>query len=456
MDTDQNAIDEFFKFISPWETCYSEGGLGYFGVIRGKEKHLLQARLYLNPWAHDARSRTFSSANTFAGYVTFTDLRQSPEIVVANIREGWLEIDGQKVVFPKENGNRVSAHLAHNSTILGPPTGSRVTTLTLSGAQRHNMLDFQLAEWELRAAEEPFDSIADLLGECDLGVYRGDFAHVDVVAFHVVEVNLAATVRETTANPGIHLARSLDRTKARLGYRIFHQGRIVRRGSIRGDELVWEEHKRSPLGSTTLEVPEGAVVQCFGSYDGVAQSHGWIANPSYSQNPRRAAYDEVDPGTAVLRDFLFEEKRVRKESRDFEAGVAWLLWMRGFSPMHANTKRVEEGPDIVAFTPKNNVIVVECTIGVVNENNKLSKLVSRATSIKRRLERSGYGQLNVLPIIISALSKAELVADLDQAKKLGVLVFAKEDLAESVESTIVPADPDLLFSQSWELVKTAS
>jgi hypothetical protein len=58
------------------------------------------------------------------------------------------------------------------------------------------------------------------------------------------------------------------------------------------------------LGSYVWTVPVGAVLQCFVSYDGVAQSHYWVADPKIIPNPRRVAYETFDPGLVALKELI--------------------------------------------------------------------------------------------------------------------------------------------------------
>lgn len=117
------------------------------------------------------------------------------------------------------------------------------------------------------------------------------------------------------------------------------------------------------IGTCKLKIPEGAVLQCFALYEGFAQHQGWIADPKNHLNPCRvASLEEFDDKLGILRDYLFEEQKQRREARDFEFGVAWLMWMLGFSVAQAGgTPRTSDSPDIIGATPKGNVVVVECT-----------------------------------------------------------------------------------------------
>jgi hypothetical protein len=75
---------------------------------------------------------------------------------------------------------------------------------------------------------------------------------------------------------------------------------------------------------------KAAVLQCFASFDGIAQHYWWVSDPSTAQNARRAVYEVFDPKLDTLRDFLSKQGK-GQNARDLEIGVAWLLWLLGFS-----------------------------------------------------------------------------------------------------------------------------
>jgi hypothetical protein len=69
------------------------------------------------------------------------------------------------------------------------------------------------------------------------------------------------------------------------------------------------------------------VLNCSVSYDGVAQIHWWLADPTQAQNPRRAVYESFDPKLETLRNIVGAAQSRGQAARDLEAAVAWLLWM---------------------------------------------------------------------------------------------------------------------------------
>jgi hypothetical protein len=59
----------------------------------------------------------------------------------------------------------------------------------------------------------------------------------------------------------------------------------------------------------------------------------------------------------ILNDFLSKSGARGRDGRDLESGIAWLLWMLGFSVAHlGGTDRTQDAADLIATTPKNSGI----------------------------------------------------------------------------------------------------
>ena len=129
------------------------------------------------------------------------------------------------------------------------------------------------------------------------------------------------------------------------------------------------------------------------------------------------------------------------------------IYLLGFSVAHMGiTKLLSEGPDILASTPSGNLLVVECTIGLLNEGNKLAKLTRRTILIKEKLMAAGYSHLIVQPVITTALVRNSVQTELEDAGKAGIAVICKEELDSLLnESTILP-DPEDLLKRSAQLI----
>ncbi len=176
-----------------------------------------------------------------------------------------------------------------------------------------------------------------------------------------------------------------------------------------------------------------------------------MLDPQKRLNPRHAIHEVFDEELEVLKKILF--KPPDSDSRAFEDGVALLLNMLGFSVSHhGRIPKLQKGPDIIVITPSNRVGIIECTIGLLDEKGKLAKLVQRTKLIKEKLVTTGYGYLLVQPVIVSALSRVEVEAHLEEAGKHGIAVVCKENLEILINRVSLPSNPDTLFQEAMQLI----
>jgi hypothetical protein len=454
-DLNRETIERFWAEIASWEAAYTFPGLCFFAIRHHEQLQLLHGRLFLHTAPPKIPHRHFESASAVAGYFPLAELGLTHRVLVEKIMASEpIHTPLGNLYLPLDSSNSPSTYFVpfHSEGISG---GSRISVLMISGAQRYSYVQQPQLDWELKSAPLPFDSLGELLNEYSLGAYKGDFAHIEVVALAAVEADLASVVKGESAKPALFLANALNQAECHLGYRVLLHGQVMERGTIRGTDMEWAPGEHYMHGTGSLTIPSGAALQCFAAYRGFVHHQGWIADPALSQNPRRAALEEFDENLAVLRDFLFEEQKQRKDARDFEIGVAWLMWILGFSVAHAGaTSRTSDATDILATTPGGHMALVECTTGHIKSDTKLAKLVERTRTIRRRLDASGNRHIRLLPVIVTALGRDEVKADLDQAQQLGVVVAAREELSEALTRSIMLQDADRIFSEAEDSLRS--
>lgn len=453
---DKERVKSFFSTIEPWKEAYTNVGLSFFAVRRGEEILLLQARLFMNVTQSAIPPIRVETKSIIAGHMSLSELGLDVrQFVDAIANDGAINTSFGKAIFPKpENGDFSAYFDAFHQE--GIANGNRLPVLIISGDSKHTYMDAWKFDWELKALAKPFDSVDELLVLLVLGGKRSDSALIEIVAYTVAFMDQSSSVSGGDAKPCIKIAKSLDKNKCRIGYRAFLHGNVVSRGSIEGSDLVWGEHGDFVSGEGWVGVQGGAVLHCVASYNGYALHQGWIADPAHSQNARRVSLEASDEKLAIMRDYLFEEQNPRKKARDFECGVAWLMWMLGFNVTQAGgTERSSDAPDILATSPQGNHLVVECTTGILNAQNKLANLVDRTEAVKKRLAASGNGHLKLLPVIVTAKTREEVKGELEQAKHSSVVVATKEDLQSMLQETIATPNAEAIFLRGWESVQPA-
>jgi hypothetical protein len=453
-EVDTKRIADFFADIAPWEAAYKYASLSYFAVKHDGALLLLQARLFLRITPPNIQPGHFQSSSVRIGHYLLSELGKSSRAIIDELLNGTLGTPHGVIHF-------LPGHAEHYSTGYIPfhheglQSGSRLAILMLVGGQYGQHVPQPQCDWELKAAATPYDNLNELLFEYGLGAFAGNnFSAIEVIAGPACEVDLGARVNGIKAVPAVLLAEQLSKEKCRLGFRVFNQGKVTKRATIDGTAMCWEARRDLLHGSAEIAVSEGAVVHCTAIYNGHAQHQGWITDPSTVQNPMRAVYEAFDSQLTILRDFLENSQGKGRDARDLEAGVAWLLWMLGFSVAHlGGTAKTQDAPDLVATTPRGNFVVIECTTGLLKADNKLPRLIERAEALRGRLEASGNRHLRVLPVIVSSKSREEVRADLEQAEKLGVLVLTKESLRQAIDRTLVRQDADQIYAEGERVVR---
>ncbi|MFL9954187.1 hypothetical protein PQR65_12350 [Paraburkholderia nemoris] len=450
----QKMIGAFFQAIGPWDSAYANARLTFIAVRRGAYLETLAARLYLTSLFRDPPKGWFQAGDLVAGQLELSGGVTAFAEAIKQIAspDGFPIPESGKLFLRPEDNQNISVGLPDLLHSEGVDQGNRLAVLTMCGVRRDMLAQQPQTDWMLKAAAIPFDSLNELFLEYGLGAAPNTSTTLEVVALAAAEVSVLSNVKDGKATLGLWLAKNLDRSKARLGYRVIDKG-VVNRGSVEGDKLKWEEKSGDIVGQLSLEVPLGAVVHCIASYAGHAHNLRWFADPKTYQNARAAVLSSVDQTGKLLRGYLLPELPPRgKAADDFESALAWVLWTLGFAPvsfgMNAKTR---DAFDILAASPRGDFIVVECTLGLLRAESKLSKLSAREASLRKMLATSGLQHLRVLPIIVTAMTKDEVKADLNAAAETGVLVLTREDLEAVFDSDRLRfANADQLFERALQ------
>ena len=133
---------------------------------------------------------------------------------------------------------------------------------------------------------------------------------------------------------------------------------------------------------------------------------------------------------------------------------AWLLWALGFSVASFGTHaKTRDAFDVIATTPRGDFLVVECTLGMLRAEGKLSRLAARTVNVRDSLSASNMTHLRVLPVIVTAMTGEQVAADAGPAAELGVLVITREDLDEVQNELVRFPDADSLFERGLRAVQ---
>ncbi|SEB60892.1 hypothetical protein SAMN02787142_0025 [Burkholderia sp. WP9] len=442
-------VDTFLRTISPWGDAYGAATLSFVAVKREDSLEVVHAHLVL-PNGPIARSDLrFETTSLLAGRFRLDMANLTVEQAVRDFADAGLETPFGRLRLLLDADGTLATFLQLWKTGLRDGE-ARTIALALSGSARPLGQDELPYFTEVRSCATPFASLDEMAIAVNDIPLRRDISLLEITAANCVQVDFGRRVTGTAANPALVLSPNLDESKASLGLAIFNRGAEPTRVQYSGDQLQWQVDERGfNIGTIYIDVPEGSAIRCFAAYDGAPQCIGWIGDPEKMPNLRYALHATFDAELQVLQRYLLDEDHHQKHSRDFETGVAALLFMLGFSVEALAGKPLENGPDLVATTPKGELVLVECTIGQINKDGKLGKLVDRAASVRRSLQGAGHNPARVLPVIVSP-RPLEAIADITAANSMGVVVFTREDLEAGLQLARNPQDPDDLIAKQWE------
>jgi len=294
--------------------------------------------------------------------------------------------------------------------------------------------------------DKGIDGIEELMRIYDL---RGsDETTLDIVASPVAAFNSHSTVRGRHVVVGFSLAQDLERESFNIAVRNADtNARDVPR-TLNGRDIVWTEHSDCGSARWEFDLPQNEVIDCRLVYAGCVQAEQRFADPHSLPNPLRMIVELVDPGCARLDKILTAP--AKRQSEDFETGIAWLLQLLGFTAIHVSgLSNMTDEPDILVASPSGAVLIVECTIGVPDDD-KLTMLISRTVRM-RELQQSQNGTTSseVIPLLVTPRSRDELVGIRAKADKHGIILLCRAEITDAVERTQFPPDAAAVI-QHWK------
>ena len=439
------VIEEFFHAIEAFQNAMIPT-VTYVSWASNGVPFIVKARLRFAPQGTDFAPRRFDWNKVTAESFKLSDVGKTPREFVDGILAGRLASPSGEINFPPQHEDNYAAQFVELHPE-GLELQSRTAVLQIRGSDQNSPLNYAPLDWELKAASPPYDSLTELCQDFGLGALIDPACLFEAVVSDVVAMDFACKVVGTSIELAAFAAQGLATNEVSIGYRLYDKGQVIRREAVSGDQLAWSDVEKAQRGSVTIEVPPAAVLHCYARYQGVAHQHRWFNDPTVAQNPRRASYERFDPNLELLREMCVPKDN--KFARDLEIAVAWLLWMLGFSVLHlGETKRLQDGPDIIATTPTEHYVVVECTTGQIKGESKLERLVARAATVRERLEKSNNRHLKVLPLMVTSMTQAEVAIGTQAARVNGVVVLAREDLFAALDRTLILPRPDEIYAEA--------
>jgi len=284
-----------------------------------------------------------------------------------------------------------------------------------------------------------------------LGFDQRDQATLELMAEYPGVIGMQSKVVKGNAEVYINVALGLDKSEFKVGYVAYKPGSNPIRANLKGNKIAWTDHKDYTRGFLSIPLGDYSSVAVFLSYKGSAIHDSFITDPKNPANIRQVTLNAIDENLSKLRKYLLGEGD--RPERDLEFAIAAFYFLAGFASIQiGHVEQLREFSDVLAFTTSGKVAVVECTVGPIDANGKLSKLASRCHAIREQLTQAGISTPEVLPVVITSLPRQAISGDLNKAKAFGIAVLPKEELVRIANQASFNLDAEQTYEELKHLI----
>ena len=282
----------------------------------------------------------------------------------------------------------------------------------------------------IRGGLNPYDGFLDLVRKFCVRSRGLEGINNTTVTELIAPIAVRFGPEKVTSSPDhvtvvLRAAADIFVAKAELTWSIGTIGKPFRHGSRKLCERKWT-HERGILHSQIdIPIQKGDTTATFFVLIG-DRCADRVSVPliETGSNIRMRAHNILDPD---LRRFL---EKLRPEAshkaKEFEDAVGLLFFFFGFHVDSLSAQRgLGDAVDHLAHDPGSSIILaIECTVGPIDANGKLGKLIARSGDMRSKLPDS-----KVIAVLTTARSRAELSkVEVEKAKRDGVVLLAREDI----------------------------
>lgn len=450
----QKARD-FLQAVEPNLPAYRHASLSYVALIHGGERVILRARLVLRVDAPICRHLLVRTANFSAGHVPLAiDATDAQTYIRHAVANDWLPIIGDPLLkllpkTPPQYSDGYSAFHEHTDPPRSPITEDR---LVLSGINRTLLIGTRSRELGRELQELGFDSVEDLMRVYEL---RGsEETTLEITAGPVAAIHPSSKMDGRRILVNFDLAKGLQPGRFRVTIRNADPNVVRTPLTLNGEQVQWIDQAGRRDGQWAFDLPRSEIVDCRAVYAGNIQAVARLGDLSALPNPLRNVIGLVDPNCSRLDKLLTDPGK--KDGRDFEAAVTWLLHLLGFAPVHVGSMSgMSDEPDILAWLSPGIALIVECTTGVPTDS-KLTLLLSRVARMRESLQRSREETppSEVLALFVTSRPPEEIVGMRRKAEMHSVVMLCRPEIQQAVERSKFAPDPAGVLKWWRELALT--
>jgi len=265
---------------------------------------------------------------------------------------------------------------------------------------------FDDADGKVRCLDPPFESVYDLVKsmmKIDKWDFRDSSNARGSVLYLIFPIFLGIDECSLDGNKfecKVRFHESINPSDIRLS--VIEKGPITKRRQLGfGGSSMLKEPIMTARSDTTLEDVSDASIFLFLKTEAEVIDKRDLRNRRSEINRRLFAHELFDEGAEQFQNYLSGKEKQNKSS-NFEWAVATLLHFCGFRTELMGSKGLGEVPDILAYPPNENAVIVgECTL-TAPDSSKISLLSERARNLKESMG------IDVKPTIFANVEESSL------------------------------------------------
>jgi hypothetical protein len=431
MSTSGPALEEFRSLVEPHLSRWKTIELRIFASVDGARfTNLITHGIFRFP---DDRVEPPSRTDLTERLTTLVyqePIHRLPQLL-AQLESGSLTLGGIDVIYGLGQAGSFHTRRVARGTIYGTfydPAFDAEPYIALAGtgsgfSELCGDARLQRAEDRLRTGSVPYESAADFqehflaLHPPEWGGF-GDAAGIFITAPLGIRLSEKSVLSADRLQTQVSVRNSVADLKVRVGLVA-----RTRKGMHREWMVIGKDQWAPVLGeisaSIAWDIAGADRATLLLTADDILLDNRAITDPVQpGRTPRLIAHAVIDAQYIELNRLL--RGGGRQQARDFEDAIALLLHFCGFAVASYGTGGpFTDGPDAVAFAD-DTVVVVECTLGPIDANAKLAKLLRRRSEIASALP--GH---KVVAAVFTPRPAGEIV-DYDRANELEVVVVSAE------------------------------
>jgi hypothetical protein len=448
------AFDEFSALARSWAQFYRTRETTYISVRQGDTWYLLYSRELFHPDAPlEVPPVHIRTSSIRAGqFRTKIDENNSLEIMERVLADRGKVTVGQWVVSLSDN-----VPLNERYDPLYParaPGQMRLPTYVMESGAMDLRRSRESLTLELLACDTPFESLEELCAELKIPIAPGELAqmtHAEIILGNLFRFDETSALKDGHLNLEIVVPRKVKQEQLTVSTKVFYAPNLPpRRFVIPADNFSWEERDGKIYSKCSFELSEGNLALVLVSYEGEFCHKWWLRDKTKSFSPRHQLNLLLDIDNRIEKTF-FDSRN------DFEYRVALLLSLINLTILpYGRIPELQDAPDILAYSDANDLYVVECTTGDIDQKGKLQRLCDRARNIATRAQQSSVLIANLFPVVFTSLPRADISPHLTKLEALKISVFCREDIERVIQSVEVPPTAEQIRIAVQALIPTAT